>query len=152
MAIETYDLDDFIPHRGPMRLVDRLGEVGDDRAEVFAQVREDWPLVADGRTDPVVLIEVVAQAAAALAGYRKRHEERLGGRGWLVGIRRTELTDQSLTVGTELRVEVRVDYQLKEYAVFQGTVTCAGRELAQVEVQTFKPDDSFWEEPSHHGD
>ena len=147
MATEDHDLDEFIPHRGSMRLVDRLGQVSDDRAQVFTRVRADWPLAADGRVDPLVLIEVVAQAAAALAGYRKRHEERLGGRGWLVGVRKTELTTEGPEVGTELTVEVRVDYQLKDYAVFQGQVKAQGRDLATVEVQTYKPDDSFWEEP-----
>lgn len=152
MAKETYDLDDFIPHRGPLRLVDALGEVGQDEAVVHARVRSDWPLVEDGKADPLVLIEVVAQAAAVLAGWRKRHQERQGGRGWLVGVRRTELACADLPVGTPLTVRVRVDYQLQEYAVFQGQVDSGGRSLATVEVQTFKPDDTFWEEPECHGD
>lgn len=152
MTTETYDLEDFIPHRGAMRLVDRLGQVDDDQAEVFSRVRADWPLVEDGQADPLVLIEVVAQAAASLAGYRKRNEERLGGRGWLVGVRRTELSTADLPVGTELTVHIRVDYQLKDYAVFQGQVQAEGRKLAEVEVQTFKPDDTFWEERECHGD
>jgi predicted hotdog family 3-hydroxylacyl-ACP dehydratase len=145
MKEESFQITDFIPHRPPMQLVDEFVSGDEKSGLVRTTIKADWPLIEDGLADPMVLIEVVAQAAASLVGYQKRHEEREGGRGWLVGIRRTELTTRDLPVGTALEVTVTIDYEVDTYAVFDGTVRAEQELLAQVQIQTFKPDLATWE-------
>lgn len=152
MEEESYQIEDFIPHRPPMRLVDEFVPGDEKSGLVHTTIKADWPLIADGLADPMVLIEVVAQAAASLVGYLKRHEEREGGRGWLVGIRRTELTTRDLPVGTVLEVRVAIDYEVDTYAVFNGTVLAQQEQLAKVQIQTFKPDRATWQGAEKEGD
>ncbi len=143
MTVENHRIEDFIPHRGRMLLVEELIEASDKRGTVRTRVASTWPLCKNGRVDPVVLIEVVAQSAAALVGWRMRHQQKMGGRGFLVGVRRTELTLVDLPVGTELTTRIEVDYELQNYAVFKGRVFAGDEQLAEVEIQTFRPDDDF---------
>ncbi len=151
MTTEQYKIEDFIPQRRPMLLVDEFVSSDWNETRVRTTVRDSWPLVENGKVDPVVLIEVVAQTAGVLAGWRKRDKEKQGGRGWLVGVRRTDLTGVALEVGDVLDSYVKVSYELENYAVFQGRVELHGKEIARVEIQTFQPDDSFWSQENDYG-
>jgi len=145
LTTEACTVADLIPHRGRMCLIDGIETIDEQHGGVLlTRVGADWPLVEGDRLDPLVLVEVVAQAAAVLAGWRRRHQERMGGRGWLVGVRRTELPAEPPAVGDVLRVRVQVDYEVEAYAVFKGRVERAGRTLAEVEIQTYRPADDFW--------
>ena len=141
---DQYKIEDFIPQRRPMLLIDEFVQATWDQAQVRTEVRDSWPLAHCGQVDPVVLIEVVAQTAGVLAGWRKRDKEKQGGRGWLVGIRKTRLDTKPLVVGSKLDSHVEVGYEIDNYAVFKGRVELDGHEIAAVEIQTFQPDDSFW--------
>lgn len=145
MTTEAFTIADLIPHRGRMCLIDGIESIDEQQGGVLStRVAADWPLVEGDRLDPLVLVELVAQAAAVLVGWLRRHQERMGGRGWLVGVRRTELPAEAPAVGDALRVRVQVDYEVEAYAVFKGRVERAGRTLAAVEIQTYRPADDFW--------
>lgn len=145
MTCEAFSIADLIPHRGRMCLIDGIERIDEQHGGVlFTRVGADWPLVEGERLDPLVLVEVVAQAAAVLVGWLRRHQERMGGRGWLVGVRRTELPAAAPAVGDALRVRVQVDYEVEAYAVFKGRVERDGRPLAEVEIQTYRPAGDFW--------
>ncbi len=142
MLADTNVIETCIPHRTPMRLVDRLLASQGDQATVESQVRPHWPGAADGLADPVLLIEVVAQSVAVLVGWQRRHEEKMGGRGLLVGVRKTEIQCDELRVGDRLQSHVELLYKVENYAVYQGRVLdLKGRLLAQVELQSYRPDD-----------
>lgn len=136
-------LDDLIPHRAPMRLISDIVDATDRTATIRALVEPDWPLSDGQAADPLVLVEVFAQSAAALAGWKKRHEERLGGRGLLVGLRRSKLCPQPIPVGTELFCEVTLDTTVDTYAVFRGRVRSADACLAELEIQSLQPGRDF---------
>ncbi len=150
MLAGVEQIEEWIPHRAPMRLVEELSDATDTTGCIHATVRTSWPLVTGGVADPIVLIELVAQGAACLAGYRKRDEERLGGRGWLVGVRRTRLSTRDLPVGTELTARIRVEYEVDNYAVFTGQVFAGAERLAEVEIQTYRPATGFFDEEEQH--
>ena len=141
MLADTDIIETCIPHRIPMRLVDRLLASQDDQATVETQVRPHWPGANAGFVDPVLLIELVAQSVAVLVGWQRRHEEKMGGRGLLVGVRKTEIQCERLRVGDRLRSHVKLLYKVENYAVYQGQVLDdEGRLLAQVELQSYRPD------------
>lgn len=152
MTDEKYTVEDFIPQRRPMLLVDEFVQATWTQAEVSTEVRDTWPLASDGQVDPVVLIELVAQTAGVLAGWRKREQEKQGGRGWLVGVRKTKIFIESLALGAKLRSFVQVAYEMESYAVFIGRVELDGEEIAVVEIQTFQPEDSFWSQETDDGE
>ena len=142
MLADTDIIETCIPHRKPMRLVERLLASQDDQASVESFVHPYWPGAAGGFADPVLLIEVVAQSVAVLVGWQRRHEEKMGGRGLLVGVRKTEFHCDRLRVGDRLQSHVELLYKVENYAVYQGQVLDdEGRLLAQVELQSYRPDD-----------
>jgi predicted hotdog family 3-hydroxylacyl-ACP dehydratase len=86
------EIDELIPHRRPLRLIDQILEVDEDFAVTASTVTEQWPLFANGSVNPIVLIELVAQTALANRGYTqiKKSTGTVVKRGFLVGIKNAD--------------------------------------------------------------
>ena len=82
------DVSVLIPHQPPLRLVDRLLEAVDQYGVVESVVHPGSVLLdQDGVLDPVAMIELMAQAYAALKGYNDLTNAIQPKKGFLVGIR-----------------------------------------------------------------
>ena len=57
------NIDELLPHRDRMRLVDEVIEVNEKKAVTRSKVTENWPLFEDDSVNPIVLIELVACGA-----------------------------------------------------------------------------------------
>lgn len=132
------DVEQLLPHRDRMRLIDEVAEVNEAHAVTRSLVRETWPLFAEGDAEPTVLIELVAQTAAAAQSWRRPPGERGEGFGWLVGIRTAEFFTRRLPAGLALVTEATYLYGLDDYHVYAGKVTAGGTLLAQVELQVLR--------------
>jgi len=137
-APEDASIEGLIPHRGRMRLVERLLSVTGDRARIGTRVGADWPLCGPQGVPAMVLVEAVAQAAGLLMG-RRKSQERMGGRGWLVGVKSASLARGAIPVGTALEIEVEILHEVDVYVVFRGRARAGEHTLAEVEIQTFQP-------------
>jgi predicted hotdog family 3-hydroxylacyl-ACP dehydratase len=141
MDASTCDIETLIPHRPPMRLVETVCTADDSSVETVSMLRETWPTVQDGRARSLVLIELVAQSAAALAGWVERNEAGPKGLGYLVGVPKADLCRSHVAVGTELHCHVRITEAIDTYRGFEGRVVDRnGEELAQVTIQAFRPE------------
>jgi predicted hotdog family 3-hydroxylacyl-ACP dehydratase len=136
---EPLVLEDLIPHRGRMKLVEEIVEIDDDHCVTRARVSESWPLAEEGQVSAIALIEVVAQTASAAAGWKHRDDGRLGGRGYLVGIKRACWSTPSVPVGTVLTTTVENPVRTKSYGVFVGRVESESGVIAEVHVQAVRP-------------
>jgi predicted hotdog family 3-hydroxylacyl-ACP dehydratase len=136
------DIEALIPHRGRMRLIDEVVAVDDDRAVTSSAVTENWPLYRDGSVDALVTIELVAQTAALLEGWRRQQSGRGGATGWLVGIKRADFRMPRIPLPATLLTEVRRDYALEGYAVFEGTVRLGTEMVSAVSIQAFRPEEN----------
>ena len=100
-------LEDLLPHRAPMILLDR---VEDDAAESITcglTLREESAFVENGSVPAVVATEYMAQCVATYAGLKA---SRRGGEvrvGYVIGARLIELAVDAFHVGENLVVEVR---------------------------------------------
>lgn len=137
------DIEAMIPHRDRMRLIDEVVEVDDEKAVTAATVKEDWPLYRDGFVDILVTIELVAQTAALLEGWKRLQSGLGGASGWLVGIKTADFRCPRLLVPAILITEVRQSYALEGYAVFSGTVRMGEEIVATLSIQTFRPEDAY---------
>ena len=54
-------IEELIPHRGRMKLVDDVVEINDILAKTSSRVTERWPLDEANAVAPVILIELIAQ-------------------------------------------------------------------------------------------
>lgn len=141
MSIENIRIEDLIPHRDRMKLVDEILEIDDQTARTSSVVTGDWPLAEAGLLSPLILVELVAQTSGVLEGWKARREGKAGTKGWLVGIKKADFLTDAIAPGTVLTTTVRMLYALQTYAVFAGTVEAASKVLARVELQVFRTEE-----------
>ncbi len=142
MECVDIDIETLIPHRDRMRLLDAVIAVDAEKAVTAATVTKDWPLYLEGSVDVLVTIELVAQTAALLEGWKRLQTNRGGATGWLVGIKSADFRRPCLTVPATLITEVVRSYALEGYAVFTGTVSSGPETVAVMQIQAFRPEES----------
>ena len=132
--------DRLVPHRPPLLLIDKLVEVTEDGAVVEAQMKETNPLVDEtGRVDPLVFLEIMAQAYAAAKGYRDLLNGQIPGKGFLVGIRNFRVSDGA-RVGDTLHVSVRTVASIGGFSVAGTSVAKAGVTISSAELKLWVPE------------
>lgn len=135
------DIETLIPHRDRMKLIGEVLLVDEERAVTSSAVTTAWPLHCDGAVDVLVTIELVAQTAALLEGWKRQRSRRGAAKGWLVGIKKADFYLPRIPLPATLITEVRRDYALESYAVFEGTVRLGTEVVAVVSIQAFRPDE-----------
>ena len=83
------DIEQLIPHRDRMKLIDEIIESDDEKAVTESLVTKKWPLFKETYVNSIIIIELVAQTASVCIGYKelKKNDEKLEGKGWLVGVK-----------------------------------------------------------------
>jgi predicted hotdog family 3-hydroxylacyl-ACP dehydratase len=132
------DIEALIPHRDRMKLITEVVAVDQDHAVTSSPVTESWPLVSGGTVDVLLTIELVAQTAAVLEGWKRQQTGRGGAEGWLVGIKRADFHVPDIPLPATLVTEVKRDYAVEGYAVFVGRVSLETKVVAEVSIQAFR--------------
>ena len=131
------EAEQLIPHRLPMRLVDRLLEINGKNGVVEALVVTDCPLVsAVGQLEDAALTELLAQSYAAVKGYCDLKDGAPVKQGFLVGIKKITWL-KSAQVGDCLRIDIRTLVELGDFAVAEGDVWCGNTMLAHGEIKVW---------------
>jgi predicted hotdog family 3-hydroxylacyl-ACP dehydratase len=138
-AFGTSAMDAWLPHRGRMRLIDRVERCDDDSIVCTAVVRPDGLFTRPEGMPAWIGVELMAQAAAAWAG----HRERAGGGaprvGFLVGARRYEAREPIFAVGASLSVTaVCAAAGDNGMRLFDCTIAQDGRQLATGRIGVFE--------------
>jgi len=135
------DIEDLIPHRDRMKLLDEVVAVNEDSAVTSARVSDRWPLCQGAYVDPVVLIEIVAQTAAVLVRCKIGIKTGVSGRGWIVGIKNADFFVDRIPLDTVLITTVKDLYHVDHYNVLDGEVTAEAKPLCRVQIQVFRETD-----------
>ena len=131
------DAENLIPHRLPMRMVDRLLDVQGKDGIVETRIVASSPLVsAEGLLEDAALTELMAQAYAAVKGYTDLLEAKPVRQGFLVGIKKV-VRLKSAAVGDCLRIEIRTLAELGDFAVAVGEIWCADEMIATGEIKVW---------------
>lgn len=117
------DAEDFIPHRKPMRLIDRLLESDGDCAVAEACFEADSPFVVDsgGRIEPLALVELIAQCYAAGKGYEDLNEDKDTSKGYLVSISKAHFGVDAFA-GRKLVINVSNQESFDDFYIAAGEV------------------------------
>jgi len=131
----------LIPHRTPMRLVDTLLSVHEG-CGITESVLPRTSMMADGegRLDEVAFMEMIAQGYAALKGYMDLVEGRPAGEGFLVGVRRLEVTGRAYA-GDRLLTSIRTGASFGGFAVVEGSVTRGDEPIASGTIKLWLVED-----------
>jgi predicted hotdog family 3-hydroxylacyl-ACP dehydratase len=141
-SVRKYSVEDLVPHRGIMRLLDTVQEIDDHHTLASAVIKDSWPLARDGSVASLMLIEVLGQAAAAWFGWQNLQQGKPLQIGYLVGVK--EARFHTIQVGVGTRIEARVDRGIgrQSFVVMEGTVRDRTNLLAEARIQLFVPDTS----------
>jgi predicted hotdog family 3-hydroxylacyl-ACP dehydratase len=129
--------EQLIPHRLPLRLVERLLEIEGRNGVVEALVTADCPLVAaDGQLEDVALTELLAQAYATVKGYCDLLDDKPVKQGFLVGIKKI-VKLLSAQQGDRLKIHIRTLAELEGFAVAEGEIWRGKELLARGEIKVW---------------
>lgn len=132
---------ELVPHRSPMCLIDRLESFADDHGEAVGEVaREHLFAGPGGAVHRSVLIEMVAQAAAAHEGFKRRSGGGEVGGGFIAGVRDFSFF-RSLRIGDSFRVVVEKDLAIGAMQMARGRVERDGEKIAEGEMVFFLSDE-----------
>lgn len=135
-------IEELLPHRGRMRLVDRVLAHQGERISVELTVRDDPLFCHDGLVGSWVGIEYMAQSVAALVGLMSRAQGKPVRIGLLLGARRYMAHVPAFRAGQVLRVEAsQVFFSDNGLAAFDARVMCDTDVLAEAVLSAFQPDD-----------
>jgi len=130
-------VESMVPHRPPMRLADRILSVGERVAVVETVLQPDnMFLNDDGTLDPAAYLEVIAQAAAAMNGFRTTVRESQPPEGYLLGARQLE-TLGAAHVGDTLTTRVFKATRFGDFGIIEGQVYRGDTLLAKGEIKVW---------------
>jgi predicted hotdog family 3-hydroxylacyl-ACP dehydratase len=100
--LSSYTLEDILPHRGSMLLVDTILEVDATHAVTTSVIKESYPLTDINGSKSLIMVEFAAQTAGVCNGLDriKAKGENSSKMGWLVGVKRAQLHVDTIPLGT----------------------------------------------------
>lgn len=133
----SLSIEELLPHRGRMKLVDEILELTDDIAVTGATATRRWPLFNGTGISPLVLVELVAQTAGIKNGLTRI---RIQGpdadkRGWIVGIKQARFEVDEIFPGDRVITRAWNEYQLENYFSIAGEASIDSRVVARVSLQ-----------------
>ena len=135
--MDSARIEDLLVHRDRMLLIRQIISVDMRKAVTRAIVSDQWPLVNDGRANPLVLIEVAAQTAGIYNSWRLHQEQGPDAdhRGWMVGIKIARFFVDRIPLGTEIITEAQNQFEFDNYREIQGIAAIQGKTAAEVTLQ-----------------
>jgi predicted hotdog family 3-hydroxylacyl-ACP dehydratase len=133
-------VEELVPHRPPMLLIDEVVAWDDAGAECRVVLRDDSPFVEAGRVSPMLAIEYMAQCVAVYAGLRGRERGQPVRVGYLVGAREVVLGQEPFRVGDVLRVRARHAWGDEILGSFQCSVERGDEVVAQGTLNVYGGD------------
>jgi radical SAM protein with 4Fe4S-binding SPASM domain len=131
-------VEGLLPQAPPMRLVDRLVAAGEREADVERTLGEGDPFLGDdGALEPVAYLELIAQAAAVMHGFRARDARGTGMDGYLIGARDLAVHGEARR-GDTVRIQVKRTTQFGDFVVVGGKVWRGEVLLAAGEVKVWQ--------------
>jgi len=146
-------LEQLLPHRPPMILIDQLVAVSGQGGTCEVTVTSHSMFLEASGVPAFVGIEYMAQSVAAYGGYQSYLANEPIAVGLLLGTRRLELYCQFFELGQTLRIHVVHVWGKHELMRFRCTITSVaeGTLLQQAELNVFKPKalQAYLEEVDH---
>ena len=128
----------LVPHQPPARMIDALTAVAERRATVTASVAATNPHCREGRLVEAAHLELMAQAAAAMHGYRSqvRHDG-IAQQGMLVGARDFKVFE-TVRVGDALTVSLFKEALFGTFGVVRAEVHRGGTLVSKAELKIWR--------------
>jgi len=130
-------IEDLLPHRNRMLLIDEIIEVDDEKAVTGATVTDQWPFFEANCVNPLVLIELVAQTAGITNGWVriKQRGKDSGKNGWLVGIKQSRFFVKAISLNQRIITRAENQYAYENYRHIAGIARIGSEIVGEVTLQ-----------------
>ncbi|TKB28264.1 hypothetical protein FCL47_01855 [Desulfopila sp. IMCC35006] len=139
-TLSDLSLEDLLPHRSPMMLVEKILEVDAEHAVTLCRAADSWPMVDDGGVHPLILIELAAQTAGVCNGWDRVQTKGLDSNkmGWLVGVKKAELFIDYLPLGSVIISSAENSYKFESLREVACRQHLDGRLIGSMTLQLFQ--------------
>ena len=138
-------IEELLPHRGTMLLLDRVAEFATSALAAEYSPRTDaWYADASGNMPGWIGVELMAQSVAAHVAISKRQAGLTPKMGALLGTRSYRMSSSagSFSAGQVLRICVEETFRDESgLAAYDCSIVQNGESLATAVLKTFEPDD-----------
>ena len=132
----------LVPHRSSLCLVKSLLEFSGQTGTVESVIEPDNIfLEEDGGLPCLALVELIAQASAAVKGYDDLRQGKEIKRGFLVDIREIQFMGKCFK-GDRPRIRIEILRTISGFSVINGEVEINGRIIATGMLKLWVPEDS----------
>jgi len=140
MTTINVEIDELIPHRRPLRLIDEILEMDEDSAATASTVTDQWPLIANGSVNPIVLIELVAQTALAHRGYTqiKKSAAAVVRKGFLVGVKKADFFIDEIPPHTRIITRSTTRVLFDNFREISGIARIGEDIIAEITLQSLQ--------------
>ena len=139
---ERYRVDEVVPHRGAMSLLDSIDEYGPDWLRATVTPRPGVRFATAEGVPAWVGIEYMAQAASAFGGIEQVQQGASPSVGLLIGARYYRCMQDFFPFGTPLTVlATRAMRDAADFAAYDCRLSLAGREIAECTLKAYRPRD-----------
>ena len=140
LKMDDLRLEDLLPHRGRMLLVDDVVEVDSSHAVTRCVVSGSWPLVRDNAVHPLVLLELAAQTAGVCNGWDRIQTQGLDSNqmGWLVAIKKADFFINALPLGSAVIVRAENTYNFENLREISCELRLDDTLIGQATLQLFQ--------------
>jgi predicted hotdog family 3-hydroxylacyl-ACP dehydratase len=142
MTSDELHIDEFIVHRAPMRLLDRIISVSENDAVAETVVRSDNVFFEPGRGLPGYIgLEMMAQAIALIDGAKRRSSGLPPNVGFLLGCRRYVSTRVCFAENEKLTVAATMVFGDGAMFAFDCRLDDEQGEVATANLKVYAPAD-----------
>ena len=136
-------IEDLLPHRGAMLLLERITASDGSGVEAQAEISPSgWYVDESGAMPGWIGLELMAQAAAAQVGLEAWFEGRAAKPGVLLGTRNFQANSPAAAAGTKLRVTARSSLLDEDgFGAFECAVYDGPKELFSATLTVYQPAD-----------
>ncbi|MBW1845879.1 MAG: hypothetical protein JRG81_01115 [Deltaproteobacteria bacterium] len=144
--MDDLNAEEYIPHRGRMKLIDKIVLVSKDKAVTESIVNDQWPLFDDRYVNPVVLVELAAQTAGIYIAWNKEKKKLRTGkeRGWIVGINSASFFADRIRANSIISTHITSTLSVDSYMKLNGHTRIGEDLVGEIGLQL------FWIESDEH--
>ncbi|MGB5749693.1 MAG: hypothetical protein WBM69_22145 [Desulfobacterales bacterium] len=136
------NIEDLLPHRDRMLLIDEILELDDKVAVTHATVTDQWPFFDGQAVDSLILIELVAQTAGISNSWvrvKKRGKDSEK-KGWLVGIKQSRFFVDSLSLNALIITRAENQFEYESYRHITGVAKIGDLIVGEISLQLIQTD------------
>ena len=130
------EIQELIPQRPPIVMIDQVIEISESKVVCQFQVKKDNLFIDNGKLIVPGIIENMAQTIAAGAGYRAKAKNEKVKLGYIAAIKNLNIYALP-SVGDSLTTRVQIVNQVFSVTIVQAEVIAGSKSIADCEMRVY---------------